>query len=505
MARLSWPGCRAVGNPRAFLGLDLGGTGAKAGVFDAGGRLLGQGRAACTPTTTPDGYSEIPIETVYEAARQATRQALAEAGTPVAALALCTQGETFVSLDARDHPLHPAILWYDARAQAQAAALRERLAGAPGAAGLAVDGICTAPKIMWLRERFPAVMARARRYLLLPEYFAYRLTGEPVTDPDAAASTGLYVYDTPEWHDAALPAAEIPRAALARIQPAGTPVGRLLPSVAEQWGLDREALLVTGCNDQYAGALGAGNCRPGLASEMSGTCLAVVTLVQRLPDPLPTGLLTGRFPLPEYQFALAYAKTAGLVLEWFQRVFAPGLTLADLEALAATSPPGSRGVVALPHFDGQVVPPDPRARGLLYGLGLGHGLGDLYRAPLEALAFTLREMLERLARAGLSVAVLRCLGGGARSDLWLQMKADITSRPVERPAVPEAATAGAGLLAATGAGEFPSLREAAEAWYHRDRTWDPRPQETAAYDEAYHAWQAVRDREAESRHNEGGT
>ncbi len=478
----------------AYLGLDLGGTGAKAGVFDSGGRLLGSGRAVCTPTTTPEGHTEVRIERIYEAARQATREAVAAAGVPIRAAALATQGETFVSLDAQDSPLHPAILWYDARAAAEAENLRAAVADAPEASGLLIDAICTGPKIMWLRARHPALMARARRHLLLPEYFAYRLVGEAATDPDAAVSTGLYAYDTDTYSAAALAAAEIAPETLARIQPPATVVGALRQEVAQEWGLAPDTLLVTGCNDQYAGALGAGNCRPGIGSETSGTCLAVVALTERLPVPLPPGLLGGRFPLREYQFALAYAKTAGLVLEWFARNLAGGRSLSELEALAAVVPPGSRGVVALPHFDGRILPPDGNTRGLIGGLTLGHDLGDLYRALLESLAFALREMLESLAEAGMAVQVLRCLGGGARSELWLQMKADVTGLPVERPAVVEAATAGAALLAATGAGNFASIREAAEAWYRPDRTWEPLAARGASYQNAYERWRQVQER-----------
>jgi sugar (pentulose or hexulose) kinase len=101
-------------------------------------------------------------------------------------------------------------------------------------------------------------------------------------------------------------------------------------------------------------------------------------------------------------------------------------------------------------------------------------------------------MLAMLAEVGLPVRVIRCLGGGARSDLWLQMKADATGLPVERPAVPEAATTGAALLAATGAGQFSTLREAAAAWYRADRAWEPRAE--TAHQEAYAAWREVRER-----------
>ena len=262
---------------------------------------------------------------------------------------------------------------------------------------LVLDAIASASKILWLRRWHADRLARARRYLLMPDYFAYRLTGEAVTDPNTASSTGFTAGGDAGYDAKALAAAGVAESSLARILPSGTPIGRVLPDMAEEWGLAEGALLVTGTNDQYAGALGAGNCRPGILSETTGTCLALVTLAERLPSPMPPGLLGGQYPIPGYQFALAYAKTAGLVLDWFRRQFRPEQSLADLEALAAESPPGSRGLIVLPHFDGMVSPqPNSNARGAVLNLALSHTLADVYRAMLESIAFSLRENIELL-------------------------------------------------------------------------------------------------------------
>ncbi len=476
---------------RAYLGLDVGGTGAKAGVYDATGRRLGAGQVAYTPTVSPEGHVELPIETVYAACRDAARAAIAQAGVSVAALAIATQGQTFVSLDAEDRPLHPAIVWYDSRAAREAAELAQAVAAAGERLPESdIAAIATAPKILWLRRHHPAQMARARRYLLLPDYLAYRLTGDAATDPCTASSTGLYRDDDPDYSPTMLAAAQISREELARIQPAGAPIGRVRPAMAAEWGLSPEALLVTGTNDQYAGALGAGNCRPGILSVTTGTCLALVTLTEQLPDPLPEGLLGGRFPIPRYQFALCYSKTAGVVLDWFRRVFCPERSLAELEALAAQSPPGSNGVTMLHHFDGMVSPrPNADARGAFCGLSLSHGLGDLYRAILESLAFSLRENQALMRAAGLPVTVVRALGGGARSDLLLQIDADVCGLPVERPAVTEAATLGAALLAVAGAGEYGSVEEASERCYRPARVFTPN--QPAAYEAPFAAYRAA--------------
>jgi xylulokinase len=471
--------------PEGYLGLDIGGTGAKAGVVDVRGRLLGFSHRPYSPRLTEEGYIEIPIDKIYSATREAAVSAICESGARIVTLSISSQGQTFVSLDEHDEPLHSAILWYDARASEQADRLRRSLQSANLRTVMpAVNPIATAPKIMWLRDHFPGPMAHAKRYLLLPDYLAYRLTGRAVTDPSTASSTALYVQDTADYCPEALAAAEICKGALAEIQKSGQPIARVLPKSAEQWGLDADTLVVTGTNDQYAGALGAGNCRTGIVSVTTGTCLALVTLTEKLPQPMPPGLFGGRFPIPRYQYGLAFSKTAGVVLEWFNRELSPGKSLRELDEMASHVPIGSRGLMMLPHFDGMISPlPDPGARGAFLNLSLHHTCTDMYRATLEALGYTLNECIELFRRSGFDINDVRAIGGAAKSDFWLQMIADITGLSIERPEIVEAAVLGAVMIAAVGSGAFSSLEESSEAFHKRERIFTSRPANHAVYEE----------------------
>jgi xylulokinase len=477
--------------PDAYLGIDIGGSGAKAAVFDGAGQLLGFAQNTRVPVTTPEGFTEIPMEEIYAAAREAARTAITESGVRIRALSVASQGQAFVTLDANDRHLHNMILWYDSRAAAQAERLREALQATDEVALPRIETIAAAPKILWLREHYPDLMAQARRYLLLPDYLCYRLTGQAITDPSMAGSTALYAHGfgyVPE----ALAAAEIDEDQLARVQEPGTPASVVTHAAAQEWGLEPDTLFVTGTNDQWAGALGAGNNRPGIVSEASGTCLAAATLTEKLPDSIPPGMLHGRFSIPRYFGALAYAKTAGAVLEWFRREFAPDSSLRELDELAAAVPVGCNGVSMIPHFEGAVSPaPNPAARGAFAYLTLGHTRADMYRAILEALTFSLRENLEFLSDYGMKLARIRSIGGGAKSDLWLQMKADVTGLPVDRPAFTEAAVMGAAMLAAAGAGAFPSVEESVGAFYHTARVFAPRADEQARYDTPYRRYRKL--------------
>ena len=482
-----------------FLGVDLGGTGAKAGVFDREGRLLGFGRRSYGPRASPEGRAEVPIDAIYCGARDAAREAVSQAGVTVSGMAISSQGQTFVSLDEYDEPLHPAVIWYDSRAGAEADRLREAIAAARSdvdeSPGPTVTVFCTAAKIMWLRRHEPELAAKACRYLLLPDYFSYRLTGVSVTDPNTASSTGLYAAGNEGYDAGALAAAGVEAEQMAEILPTGATIGALLPGPASEWGLTGDVVLTVGTNDQYSGALGAGNCRPGIVSETTGTCLALVTLTPSLPEPMAPGLLGGCFPIPGCHFVLAFAKTAGLVLDWFVDGFCGDNDLESMDAAAETVPIGAQGLNVLPHFEGTVSPvQNPAARGALCGIGLQHTPAHIHRAMLESLAFCFRENLGLIRDHGLAIDTVRAIGGGARSDLLVQMKADAANVAIERPAVTEAAILGAAMVAAVGTGAFGDLRSCSESLYTRGRLFEPDADRHAAYADAFARYRELKRR-----------
>lgn len=475
----------------AYLGLDIGGTGVKAGVFSRDGRLLAFSRRSFEPSVSREGHVDIPVDVIYEAARETVREAVGKSGATIRAMAVSSQGETFVSLDKNDRPLHDAIMWYDSRAGRQAQELCDAVQAAAGRRP-PIDAIMTVSKIKWLHENRPELMQKARRFLLLPDYISYRLTGRAAIDTNTASSTGLLTPEEDKYDPVILKAGGIDLPRLSTIFVPGTPVGKILKPAAEEWGLSARTLMVAGTNDQYAGALGAGNCRPGILSETSGTCLALVTLTGKQPRGLPAGLLSGRFPLPSCWFVLAYSKTAGLVLDWFRKECAGGASFDVLNAEACAVPIGCRGLTMLPHFDGMISPtPNAAMRGVFANLTLQHTRADLYRSILEALAFSLRENMEWMRQNGLAIETVRCIGGGARNDFWLQMKADVIGMAVEKPEVTEASVLGAAMLAARGAGDFSSPAETSADWYRAGRVFVCNKQAHQGYAEPYRRYRSL--------------
>jgi xylulokinase len=188
---------------------------------------------------------------------------------------------------------------------------------------------------------------------------------------------------------------------------------------------------------------------------------------------------------------------SGGSVRWFLDTIAGGATTPpqlDAEALATTAP-GSDGITFLPTLSGATAPRwNDEARGVYAGLSLNHGRAHLYRALLEGCAFALRDIVDRLAAMGLAGDELRVVGGGARSRLWLQMKADVTGRAVRVLTTDEATALGAAMLAGVGAGTFRDLDEAVDRLTVLEpTTYEPDPEHRAAYDDAYGRYRALFD------------
>lgn len=463
-----------------FIGLDLGTTGIKAGVFDAAGAQLALTAREVRLETPAPGLAEFDADGYAAGVFECLREVLAAPGVDaraVRAAGLSSQAQTFVLLGADGRPVRPAVSWLDVRAGDEARELS-------ALAGRKVDAISSCPKILWLRRREPATLARTRSVCLLPDYIILRLTGRAATDPQTAWSTGAYDWRAGHWAGQVLEACGLRAEMMPAVLRAGQPAGRVLPEVARELPLPAECLAAVGANDQSAGALGAGNAAPGCASLTLGTALAIIATAGR-DSPVPPGLDACPHPAPGLNVLLAFAKTAGIVLRWLRDEFAPGRSYDDLFREAATVPPGAEGLCCLPHFSGTATPDfNPAARGAFAGLTLAHGRAHLVRAVAESLAFTVRENLELIGRA-VPVRELRAIGGGAASDVWLQMIADVAGLPVERPRTREAACLGAAEMAMVAAGRFPGLAQASAALYAAERRFAPDAAPRDAYDQAH--------------------
>lgn len=485
-----------------LLGIDAGTTAVKAVLFDLGGNALGQASQEYRLLTPAPDRVELEPERYWQACCTCIRRVLAETGIDkhqIAGLAISSQGETLIVVNDEGEPLYPAIVWLDNRSGAEADEIKARF-GVEAAFQVSgqpeVTPTWPATKIMWLRRHEPGVFERAFKFLLLEDYLLYRLTGRYAADFCLYSSSLLLDIRRKAWWAEMLEFVGLGPERLPEIGESGRAVGELTTEAAHQTGLWQGTMAASGGMDQALAALGAGNTRPGLVTESTGGALAIVATLDRpLFDP------TSRIPchthaLPDTYYLLPWCQTAGMALRWFRDVFgereqekarSSGVDAYDLlTAGAARVPPGSEGLVALPHLAGAACPEfNPEARGVWFGIGLHHTRAHFVRAILEAVAYMLRRNLELLGNLGVPAQEIRALGGGARSPLWNQIKADVLGMPVVTVASQEVACLGAAILAGAAVGLHPSPQAAAEELVSIKERWQPDPANKPTYDRSY--------------------
>jgi xylulokinase len=494
------------------IGCDVGSQSLKGILLDPSGTVVAQAAAAYDVAYPHPGWAQQDPHDWRRALADVVGSLRFQADIPpnaIGTLGLASQVDGLVAVDHDGEPLHPAIIWLDRRAAAQTRTLADAAARdgldrdeMHRITGLNLDASHVAPKILWLREEHPEIVERAAGLLLPGGALVAWLTGERVIDHANASSTLLYDVTAQAWSPRLLATTDIDPACLGEIRDAASTAGTLRPEAAEALGLTTATRVVVGTGDEHGASLGAGGIRPGVVIDITGTaepvCVAATT-----PAIDETGLVeTHGHADPRVWLVENPGFVSGGSVRWFLDTLAAGRTGADAvtasrldaEATASTTP-GSDGVTFLPTLSGATAPRwNDEARGVYAGLSLNHGRAHLYRALLEGCTFALRDIVDRLAAMGLAGDKLRVVGGGARSRLWLQMKADVTGRAVRVLTTDEATALGAAMLAGVGAGTFRDLDEAVDRLTVLEpTTYEPDPDRRAAYDDAYGRYRALFD------------
>lgn len=488
-----------------FAGLDIGTTGCKASIFDGAGALLASASREYAVEIPHPNWAEQDSEKVWRLAQDALREAIVAVGTQaIAALGLSVQGEAVMPVDAQGRALRPAILGMDTRTDEQNRWLCERF-GAEHLferTGMPVHTVNTLPKLLWLKQYEPDLWSSARRFLLYEDFLVQKMTDQAVISRCLASRTQLYDLPDDRWSPEILQALGLDPERLAVVKPSGEAVGPMRPALADSLGLAKPPLVVTGGHDQACGALGVGLVRPGLAMDSTGTAEVVEVA---LGAPVLNETLYGgdisvyAHTVPGMYLAMTLNHSGGLVLRWFRDTFgqeemrqaqASGRDAYDL--ILQDAPSGPTSLLLLPDFAGSGTPKfDTASKGAILGLTFATGKADMAKAILEGLTFELCLNLDLLRAGGVGIDELRTIGGGARSDLWLQLKADITGIPVVVPRITEAAGWGAALLAGIGTGYFSSAAQAAEEMLHLVQRFEPDPVQAARYEERYTLYREV--------------
>ena len=469
------------------LGVDVGTSALKAAVFDLDGACVAESSRPIVLSTPAEGICEVDPRSYWDALQRCCAD-LWRGGVranAVRALAIAANAETVLVLDERLEPIRPGIVWVDTRSVQEAADLVERF----GLGELAARSgqpemipMWPATKILWLRRHEPASVGAARWWLQPLDYLVARLTGSVASDPSEYSSSLLLDIGDRRWWEPMLEELSLESSSLPELVPSGTPLGPVLEPAQGELGLAAETVVVMGGFDQACTAVGAGNVGPGIVSESTGTSLAAIATVPA--PPAPGGTVPCHVHVvPGAYFLCAHNPSGGSVLDWYRSEFAPELSFAELDAAAASAPAGSEGLVVLPYFSGTATPAfDANARGVLFGLTLRHRRSHVARAILEGVAFALAELLDAEGALGVEATELRSVGGGAKSALWSQIKADVTGLPVVTTSAPDHAGAlGAAVLAGVGAGLLPTIEDGATTMVRLAERFEPDPGRVAQY------------------------
>jgi len=467
------------GTGRLLLGVDLGTTGTKAALYDTGAQLISEGRADVPLYNPHPGFVEQELGDFYQSAVVAIRQCMDSCRvdpSQVAGLAFDSQMAGIGTIDENFQPVTPFDSWLDSRCQTYIEQINHRCAGRVTALTGCPPTCNHGPKMLWWACERPADYARIAKFVTPSCYVAGRAVGlrtdEAFIDYTFLHFTAASDAVAGTWSEELCETLGIDRHRLPRIVAPWTVVGELRPEAAREFGLMPGTPVAAGCGDTAAGALGAGAVTPGMLLDTAGTASVLACCTDRfVADTDHRALITMRSVVPGIWNPLAYVGGGGLALKWYGQQFSnPARCGAgsdecydDLFASAMDAPPGCEGLLFSPHLGGRICPAAPEMRGAWIGFSWGHTQKHFFRAIVESIGYEYAWYLRILRGLApeLDLIGARAIGGGAKSEAWNQIKADILSVPYQQLARKECATWGSALVAGKASGLISDLAEAA--------------------------------------------
>ncbi len=483
--------------------LDVGTTGTRTIIFDLNGieiaRDYKEWESIFPSPVMVEQKATVWWNAVHETIVNAIKKAKIDK-EEIISVAITNQRETIVPVDVQGNPLHNAIVWQDRRTTQECDWIKEKI-GADEVyktTGLTIDPYFSGSKILWIKNHHPNIYANTHKFLLVHDFILHKLTGKFYTDYSNASRTMLFDINKLKWSDSfaselGLDLDKMPEA----IEP-GKEVGNIQSS---EPGFSTKTTVISGAGDQQCAALGVGVVKPGRMKCTTGTGSFILGYLDQPKFDPEKRVLCSCAAVPGKWVQEASIFTSGAALRWFRdNVGAAESIQAYIESMkghpidpydliteeAAKSPVGANGLLFIPHLTGAGAPYwNPAARGIMFGIALGHKTHDMYRAVMEGVAFEVKKNIKIFASLGLNPADLRITGGGSRSDLWNQIMADVLGMQCGRGDLEESTAVGASILAAYGAGEYSDLAKAADEMANITNIWNPNPQNTTKYDKLF--------------------
>lgn len=491
-----------------FMGIDAGTSGIKAAIIDEKGDIAAIGYEECDIITPRPGWVEQNPEVWWEACDKAVKKAVNKSGVgkEIKGIGFSGQMQGCVLIDKDGKSIENCLIWLDQRSTPQVKEIEQILTEDEmlNITGSYCLNSYWAPKLLWIKENKPENLEKAEAVLFTKDYLRFRMTGEIATEVSDASLSFLMDVPNREWSNTIIDKLSIPKTIIPkRLAESQEIVGTLLESVAKEWGLKPGTPVVAGGGDQPAGGVGMGIIDEGIIGSTIGTS-GVVFGCTNTPfvDKKKRAVLSMAHSVPGKWCFLGLALSSGGSFKWVRdnlfadkkkKMASQGLDVYDyMTGLASEVQPGSEGLVFLPYFNGDKTPiNDENARAVFFGLSYRHGVGSMCRSVMEGVTFSLRDTIEICRERGMDITEVRAAGGGARSQLWRQMQADIYNANVVTTNMEESGCAAGAIMAATGTGYFRTIKEACDSFLKIESITEPIQKNVKIYDDYYETYREL--------------
>lgn len=473
-----------------FIGIDLGTQSMKGILLNPSGKLVSSKTASYYPEFPKPNWCEHDVKDWEDALTKIIHGLLAESGVDkreIGMIGFASQCGGLVPIGYDGEALRKAILWLDHRAEPQCDEIRKSITDDEclHIIGSSVTSTLRAPKILWMRENEPDLYEKTMAFLEVGEYMVFYLTGRLASDYAHSSITALFDVGKKQWSEQMLKITGIDKAKLAPVMAAADIAGHLLPEIAGRLGLSEETQVVVGSGDQHAGSIGSGLVLPGQILNIMGTSEIVAGAFAKPVYDEEKLLKTHLHVDPNLWQIEQGSLVSGACVRWYVDNVAR-LSYEEMNSAAEKVTAGSDGLLFLPALSGSNSPRiNGYARGIFFGLTMRHTLAHMTRAVYEGNSYAFRDNIERLNAMGMKDAKIIATGGGTRSPLWMQIKADMIGKEIQIVNNPEPTALGAAMLAGVAQKNFSSFGEAAEALLEYGRVYTPNPTLKGIYDDMY--------------------
>lgn len=478
-------------------GLDIGTTGCKCTVFDENGKYLNRAYRDYPVVRSLSGH-EIDISGIMNGV-YAVLSEMAALYPDIEGIGVTSFGETFVMVDDDGNPLHPAMLYTDPRGAEECAELIEKLGEKQigRITGVRPHEMYSISKMMWIKRHEPEIYKKAKRVHLIGDYVVRHLTHTAQIDYSLAARTMAFDIQKLKWSDEIFAAAEIDASLMSKPVKTGSSAGEIIAEIADKTGLSKETKIISVSHDQVAAAVGAGAFDSKTAVDGAGTVECLTPVYDVMPD--MDAMFNGRFAVVPYVIpgkyvAYAFSYTGGALLQWCTGELAKKEVEASKEQgisvnqYLESSYSGKRptGLLVLPHFAGAATPyMDTGSKGVIAGLTTASKLNDIYVACMEGVAYEMKVNYEALKPSGVRFDCLNATGGGAKSPMFMQIKADVLGMPIRALKTTDAGTVGSAMLTGIATGVFDDLSDAVSHMVEETALYEPDPENHKKYLDIY--------------------